>query len=75
MIEVKHLAPEVADRIADFVKLKGEPKVLLKDILSKGICNSNKLAIQALNEMEVLFNYLEAYGCLDKVNFVFVFFG
>lgn len=71
MIEVKNLDPKVADRIADFVKLKGEPKTLLKEILSKGVCSSNKLALQALDEMGTLFKYLEAYGCLDRVSCFF----
>jgi histidyl-tRNA synthetase len=68
MVEVKGLAPEAADRIHDFVVLKGEPNTLLKKVFDEKLCDGNETAMKALKELQVLFEYLECYGCLDKVS-------
>lgn len=69
MVEIKHLDASVADKIQTFVSLSGSPKVLLKKILDEKMCETNEQAKQALTEMELLFDYLECYGVLDKVVF------
>lgn len=69
MVEIKHLDPQVADKIQTFVSLNGNPKVLLKKIVDEKMCEGNEQATKALAEMELLFDYLDCYGVLDKVLF------
>jgi len=69
MVEIKHLDAKAADKIQTFVSLAGNPKVLLKKILDEKMCETNPQAMQALSEMELLFDYLDCYGVLDKVVF------
>jgi histidyl-tRNA synthetase len=68
MTEEKGLAVEVADKISEYVVLKGS-----RDLLSK-LQADEKLTANAsmkvgLEEMDVLFSYLEAYECLENVSF------
>jgi len=69
MVEIKGLAPEVADKIWTFVQLKGAPKELLNRLVSEKLLDSNPLAVKALEELNILFEYLEIFGSLDKVIF------
>jgi len=69
MVDQKGLPGEVADRIQKFVELKGEPLSLLSKLLEEKKCENNKNATVALQEMQLLFKYLECYGVLDKVSF------
>jgi len=69
MIELKGLTPEIADKVWSFVQLKGPPKVLLNQIISEKKMESNPIAVKALEEMKLLFEYLECYDALDKIIF------
>eukprot|EP01115_Flamella_aegyptia_P002984 TRINITY_DN1462_c0_g1_i1.p1 TRINITY_DN1462_c0_g1~~TRINITY_DN1462_c0_g1_i1.p1 ORF type:complete len:558 (+),score=137.70 TRINITY_DN1462_c0_g1_i1:2-1675(+) len=71
MTEVKGLSEEVANKIETFVKLNGSPLQLLNQIFSdySGSLMSNSSAKQALDELKILFEYLECYGVLDKFLF------
>ncbi|KAF2075078.1 hypothetical protein CYY_003598 [Polysphondylium violaceum] len=69
MVETKGLEPAVADKIEAFVKLSGKPFELLAKLRETKMCDSNKDAVEALNQMEVLFEYLECFGCSDKILF------
>ncbi|WYZ34942.1 hypothetical protein EsH8_I_001218 [Colletotrichum jinshuiense] len=68
MTEEKGLAEEVADKIGEWVVLKGK-----QDLLRK-LQRDEKLAANAsmkagMADLELLFNYLEAFGALDRVSF------
>jgi len=69
MIEQKGLDSEIADKIQVYVRLQGEPRSLLKRILDEKLCESNSIASKALEELALLFDYLDCYGCLEKVVF------
>eukprot|EP01114_Cavostelium_apophysatum_P006738 TRINITY_DN1818_c0_g1_i1.p1 TRINITY_DN1818_c0_g1~~TRINITY_DN1818_c0_g1_i1.p1 ORF type:complete len:410 (-),score=118.25 TRINITY_DN1818_c0_g1_i1:380-1609(-) len=69
MVKIKGLQPEVADKIEEFVKLQGEPFALMKKIREEKRCDSNKDAMQGLDELTLLFEYLECYQVVDKVLF------
>jgi len=68
MTEDKGLAEEVADKIGEYVVLRGG-----KDLLSKLQADEKLLANasmkEGLEEMDLLFDYLEAFECLDSVSF------
>lgn len=68
MTEEKGLDSEVADRIGEWVVLKGQ-----HDLLEK-LRNDEKLAAnefmkQGMTDLALLFEYLEAFGVLEKVSF------
>ncbi|KXH26985.1 histidyl-tRNA synthetase [Colletotrichum salicis] len=68
MTEEKGLDGEVADRIGEWVVQKGK-----QDLLRK-LQRDDKLAANAsmkagMADLELLFNYLEAFGALDRVSF------
>ena len=67
MTEVKGLAPEVADRIRDFVLQKGPAKTMLAQVLAEGKCAGNERAMAALHELETLFKYTDAFGITDHI--------
>jgi histidyl-tRNA synthetase len=67
MIE-KGLDGAVADRIGEFVVLKGHPKALLEKLRSMKSIQEHKIATETLNELEVLFFYLESMGVLDCIS-------
>jgi len=69
MIEVKGLAPEVADKIRDFVLQKGPAKEMLAKVLADGKCAGNEHAMTALHELETLFKYTDAFGISDFIVF------
>jgi len=68
MTEDKGLAEEVADKIGEYVVLKGG-----KDLLSRLQADEKLIANasmkEGLEEMDLLFDYLEAFECLDSVSF------
>ncbi|KAI9784141.1 MAG: Cytoplasmic and mitochondrial histidine tRNA synthetase [Geoglossum umbratile] len=68
MTEEKALDPCVADKIGEFVILKGS-RDLLTTLQSNPTLTSNASAQKGLADMELLFTYLEAFDILDKVSF------
>jgi histidyl-tRNA synthetase len=67
MCEEKGLAPDVADRIGEYVKLKGSEE-LLKTLEGDATLTGNKLAKEGIADMKLLFEYLKAYGIVDRVS-------
>ena len=68
MVDEKGLPEEVADRIWEFVRRKGGRDVM--DALrqdSRVMANANLVA--GLEDMDLLFTYLSAFGVLSKVEF------
>jgi histidyl-tRNA synthetase len=69
MVGEKGLAPEVADRIGTFVLHKGEPREMSRRLLELGLFGTHKGALKALEEMSLLFDYLDAMGSLKNISF------
>lgn len=70
MVEEKGLTAEMADRIGSFVKERGSPMELLSKLRQKGSkFLENEGSVNALNDLEILFNALEKSKGIDKVVF------
>ena len=69
MIEEKGLSPEVADRIGEFVLFNGKPMELWNKLISENIFGSHAKAVEAMAELQILFNYLSALDCIDYISF------
>lgn len=67
MTEEKGLDPAVADKIGEFVKLKGSRDVL-SQLQSNEALTANASAKKGLDDMALLFNYLSIFGVLDKIS-------
>jgi histidyl-tRNA synthetase len=68
MTEEKGLAEEVADKIGEYVVQKGQ-KDLLTKLQADPTLAANPLMRAGLEEMVLLFNYLEAFDSLANVSF------
>lgn len=66
MCEEKGLDAAVADKIGEYVKLKGGEE-LLQTLSADATLTGNKLAKEGINEMKLLFDYLNAYGITARV--------
>lgn len=70
MVEEKGLSPEAADKIEPFVRLKGEPLALLQELQGPSSGFSGHAAAQeALADLALLFQYLQAMGALKRISF------
>ena len=68
MVEEKHLDPAVADKIGEYVNLKGSVE-LLDTLASNVTLQANASAKAGLEEMSLLFKYLKAFHILPQVSF------
>ncbi|KAI0053810.1 histidyl-tRNA synthetase [Auriscalpium vulgare] len=68
MTDEKGLDPTVADKIGEYVKRKGG-RSLLEQLLADPVLTANASAKQGLQEMAILFSFLESYKIVDKVSF------
>ena len=68
MVEEKGLSEEVADRIWGFVQKKGGRDVL-QHLQGDESLKANANMVKGMDDMELLFEYLESFGVLDKVEF------
>lgn len=68
MTEEKGLDSEVADRIGEWVILKGKHDLLEKLRADEKLA-SNAFMRQGMDDIALLFEYLEAFGALDRVSF------
>ena len=68
MTEEKGLAPEVTDRIGEYVVLNGQ-RDLLKTLQADDKLTVNESMKAGLADMELLFDYLEAFNALSNVSF------
>ena len=68
MVDEKGLDPAAADRIGAYVKLSGR-KELVTALLADEALAANPSAKKGLEQMGVLLEYCEMYGCLDRVSF------
>jgi len=68
MVEEKGLSEEVADRIWELVQKKGGRDVL-QYLQGEENLKANVSMAKGMEDMDLLFEYLEAFGILDKVEF------
>ncbi|KAJ1302826.1 hypothetical protein OPQ81_003131 [Rhizoctonia solani] len=67
MVEEKGLPEDVADKIGEYVKLKGGPELLAQ--LRSSPLASNESAKAGMDDMEVLFKYLDVFGITHQMSF------
>ncbi|CAE6445748.1 unnamed protein product [Rhizoctonia solani] len=67
MVEEKGLAEEVADKIGEYVKLKGGPELLAQ--LRESPLASNESAKAGMDDMDLLFKYLNVFGISHQTSF------
>ena len=68
MVEEKGLSEEVADKIWEFVQRRGG-RDMLESLQADERVMANQSLKTGLEDMELLFEYLEAFGVLEKVEF------
>ncbi|EWG43766.1 histidyl-tRNA synthetase [Fusarium verticillioides 7600] len=68
MTEEKGLDGDVADRIGEWVVLKGKQD-LLEKLQSTESLAANESMKKGMEDLALLFEYLEAFDCLDRVSF------
>jgi len=66
MVEEKGLDPSIADKIGQYVSLKGS-RELLEKLLQDELLSKNKRAKEGLEDLKIMFTYLEAYSILPYV--------
>ena len=69
MVGEKGLEPNVADRIGDYVKLKGGME-LVESLLQDPVLSKNESAKAGLEDMRLLLTYIELFEIKDKVGTV-----
>ncbi|KAL2821536.1 hypothetical protein BJX63DRAFT_218820 [Aspergillus granulosus] len=67
-MEEKGLESEVADKVGEYVKLSGGREII-DTIKADELLSANEHIQKGVADMELLFNYLEAYEISDKVSF------
>ncbi|CAJ0903378.1 4818_t:CDS:10 [Entrophospora sp. SA101] len=67
-LDKKALDPIVAEKIGEYVRLKGG-RELLDSLLKDEVLISNKNTKSGLDDMILLFKYLEIFNVLDRVSF------
>jgi histidyl-tRNA synthetase len=67
MVEDKGLSGDVADRIGEFVVLKGKPWDMYNSLMTEKKFGDHKGALDAMEDMKILFEYLDA---MDKLKFI-----
>ncbi|KAI9472373.1 MAG: histidyl-tRNA synthetase [Benjaminiella poitrasii] len=68
MVVDKGLNEQSADKIGEYVKLKGG-RDLLEKLKADPVLTANKSASEGLKDMEILFDYLEVFEVLEKMSF------
>nr|XP_020736309.1 probable histidine--tRNA ligase, mitochondrial isoform X2 [Odocoileus virginianus texanus] len=68
MVVKKGLAPEVADRIGDYVQCHGGIS-LVEQMFQDPVLSQNKQALEGLGDLKLLFEYLTLFGVAEKVSF------
>lgn len=71
LINQKGISEASTAKLGEFVKFKGSPKELLKELIEKNVFEGSEGGKEGLKEMEVLFNYCEAMNCLSNIVFDF----
>ncbi|OHT12063.1 histidyl-tRNA synthetase family protein [Tritrichomonas foetus] len=67
LVSVKGLSEASADKLWEFLQLNGKPLEVITKLREKE--DFVKVAKKTLDEMEILFKYLEALNVIDKIDF------
>lgn len=59
---------EVAEKVAEYLKLKGDSRRVIDSLRGDGKLKSNLLIQDGLDEMSALLHYCRAFGVIDKVH-------
>merc|ERR1739844_367363 len=68
MVEEKHLDPEIAEKIGQYVKRSGGQD-LIDELLASELGQKSKSAKAGLEDMKLFLNYSDLFGCADVVSF------
>ncbi|XP_068133901.1 histidine--tRNA ligase, cytoplasmic-like isoform X1 [Hyperolius riggenbachi] len=68
MIEEKQIRPEIVDRLSEYIRLNGGSS-LLEKLRDDPLVAHNPLAMEAVEELNLLYHYLEIFGIADKMVF------
>ncbi|XP_006866233.1 PREDICTED: probable histidine--tRNA ligase, mitochondrial isoform X2 [Chrysochloris asiatica] len=68
MVSKKSLDPEVADRIGDYIQRHGGIS-LVEQLLQDPRLSQNKQALEGLEDLKLLFEYLTLFGIAEKISF------
>ncbi|KAL2779015.1 histidine--tRNA ligase, mitochondrial isoform 1 precursor [Daubentonia madagascariensis] len=68
MVAKKGLAPEVADQIGDYVQCHGGV-TLVEQMFQDPRLSQNKRALEGLEDLKLLFEYLTLFGISEKISF------
>jgi len=68
MVEEKHLDPEKADKIGQYVKRSGGQD-LIDELLASDLGQKSKSAKAGLEDMKLFLKYSDLFGCNDVVSF------
>nr|XP_033783335.1 histidine--tRNA ligase, cytoplasmic-like isoform X3 [Geotrypetes seraphini] len=68
MLREKGLAPETADQIGEYIHLNGGMS-LVEQLLQNPRLSQNKLALEGLEDIKLLFQYLRLFDVTDNVSF------
>ena len=71
LIHQKGLTEDMCDKLHKFVQLQGKPWELLKKLKEEQVFGAHKAQTETIEEMELLFTYCDAMGCLDNILFDF----
>jgi histidyl-tRNA synthetase len=71
LITMKGLTEEMTDKLHRFIQFIGKPLELLERLKAEEVFKGHKEGEETIAEMEILFGYLKAYNCLDKISFDF----
>ena len=61
----------MADKLYTFIQLKGKPWELLAKLKAEQTFAGHSANTETLQEMELLFTYCQAMGCIDNILFDF----
>jgi len=69
LVQKKGISNEVCDKLEIFIKYRGQPLALLKQIRDDKIFEGSEVGQVGLQEMEKLFEYLECLNSIKNVSF------
>lgn len=61
----------MTSKLWEFVKRKGSPMEMLEQLKAENVFGDHQKANETIQEMELLFGYLDAMECLDNISFDF----
>jgi len=71
LINQKGLTEEMTDKLHRFVQFQGKPWDLLAELKASKVFEGHESAMKTIDEMEMLFTFLDAMGSLGNIQFDF----